>query len=83
MALYKLDTIVAAERRSLVYCKCLDNCRVVLCCAVLCGPFFYCDLQEVHSACDIEGHVGNDKRYYLLDFARSFPPEDPTEVCAG
>lgn len=34
----------------------------------------------MHSACDIEGHVGTDGRNYLLDFARSFPPEDPTEV---
>ncbi|CAM9464603.1 unnamed protein product, partial [Sphacelaria rigidula] len=34
----------------------------------------------MHSACDIEGHVGTDNRRYLLDFARSFPPEDPAEV---
>lgn len=37
-------------------------------------------LQVMHSACDIEGHRGEDGRFYLLDFARSFPPEYPPEV---
>lgn len=40
-------------------------------------------LQEMHSACDIEGHKGKDNRHYLLDFARSFPPESPFKVCMG
>lgn len=26
----------------------------------------------------IEGHVGLDNRFYLLDLARTFPPEAPT-----
>jgi hypothetical protein len=26
---------------------------------------------------DIEGHLGTDGRYYLLDFARLMPPETP------
>lgn len=26
---------------------------------------------------DIEGHLGTDGRYYLLDFARLMPPEAP------
>ena len=26
---------------------------------------------------DIEGHRGKDGRYYLLDFARTLPPEAP------
>eukprot|EP01129_Flabellula_baltica_P012033 TRINITY_DN5373_c0_g1_i1.p1 TRINITY_DN5373_c0_g1~~TRINITY_DN5373_c0_g1_i1.p1 ORF type:complete len:726 (-),score=148.54 TRINITY_DN5373_c0_g1_i1:468-2645(-) len=33
--------------------------------------------KVLHSAGDIEGHLGKDSRYYLLDFARSFPPECP------
>ena len=31
----------------------------------------------MYSAVDIEGHQGNDGRYYLLDFSRTFPPEEP------
>ncbi|KAL6070346.1 Clu domain-containing protein [Balamuthia mandrillaris] len=27
--------------------------------------------------CDIEGHRGTDNRYYVVDFARVFPPEPP------
>jgi hypothetical protein len=26
---------------------------------------------------DIEGHKGSDGKYYVLDFARTFPPEAP------
>ncbi len=26
---------------------------------------------------DIEGHLGTDGKYYLLDFARTMPPEAP------
>lgn len=26
---------------------------------------------------DIEGHKGTDNKYYVLDFARTFPPEAP------
>eukprot|EP00466_Bigelowiella_natans_P018136 jgi/Bigna1/77067/fgenesh1_pg.45_\ len=29
----------------------------------------------LHAAGDIEGHLGKDNRYYLLDLARAFPPE--------
>jgi hypothetical protein len=32
----------------------------------------------VYSAVDIEGHKGTDGRYYLIDFARSFPCEKPS-----
>ncbi|CAM9265877.1 unnamed protein product [Ascophyllum nodosum] len=35
---------------------------------------------RMHSACDVEGHKGKDGRHYLLDFARSFPPESPFKV---
>eukprot|EP00727_Mastigamoeba_balamuthi_P002391 m51a1_g12149 hypothetical protein (856) ;mRNA; f:1295-4715 len=31
----------------------------------------------VHSCIDLEGHNGLDGRFYLLDFARVFPPEGP------
>lgn len=46
------------------------------------GPFFcYPPFdQDMYSACDVEGHKGKDGRYYLLDFARSFPPESPHKV---
>lgn len=30
----------------------------------------------LHSAGDVEGHLGYDGRYYLLDLARAMPPED-------
>ena len=32
---------------------------------------------EVHTAGDVEGHLGTDGRYYLLDLARCCPPESP------
>ena len=32
---------------------------------------------EMYTAGDVEGHKGNDGRYYILDLARSFPPESP------
>lgn len=31
----------------------------------------------LHAACDIEGHRGYDDRYYVVDLARTFPPEAP------
>ena len=31
----------------------------------------------LHSAGDVEGHLGKDKRFYLIDFSRTFPPSDP------
>ena len=40
----------------------------------------YCarvDLPLPRSTGDIEGHLGTDDRYYLLDFARTMPPEAP------
>jgi hypothetical protein len=30
--------------------------------------------QFLHGPCDCEGHLGTDNRFYLLDFARTFPP---------
>ena len=33
---------------------------------------------EMHTAGDVEGHKGDDGRYYILDLARSFPPEQPS-----
>ncbi|CAN0245627.1 unnamed protein product, partial [Ectocarpus fasciculatus] len=35
---------------------------------------------ELYSACDVEGHVGEGGSHYLLDFARTFPPESPKKV---
>jgi hypothetical protein len=29
----------------------------------------------LHSVADIEGHVGTDRRFYVLDFARTAPPQ--------
>jgi len=31
----------------------------------------------LYSPADMEGHVGKDGRFYLLDFSRVFPPETP------
>lgn len=33
--------------------------------------------RKLHSVADLEGHRGFDDRFYLLDFARSFPPTKP------
>jgi len=33
----------------------------------------------LHSPADLEGHRGFDGRYYLLDFARLFPPSAPSK----
>jgi Clustered mitochondria/Translation initiation factor eIF3 subunit 135 len=34
----------------------------------------------LYSAADIEGHEGSDGRFYLIDLARAFPPEAPTQT---
>lgn len=31
----------------------------------------------LHLSCDVEGHLGKDGRYYLVDTARLFPPTTP------
>lgn len=31
--------------------------------------------KKMYSACDVEGHAGEDDRFYLIDLARTFPPE--------
>ena len=33
--------------------------------------------KRIYSAADLEGHVGKDGRGYLVDLARTFPPEAP------
>jgi hypothetical protein len=37
---------------------------------------------EIASCVDLEGHNGSDRRYYLLDFSRTFPPlfKKPSET---
>ena len=40
-------------------------------CSHKCGPQ---GSQLIHSAVDLEGHRGRDKRIYLIDFSRSMPP---------
>jgi hypothetical protein len=32
----------------------------------------------LHAAGDLEGHLGTDGRFYLIDFGRAFPPEGPS-----
>lgn len=34
-------------------------------------------MKLLSAACDVEGHVGSDDRFYLLDFSRTFPPVQP------
>lgn len=29
----------------------------------------------MYTACDVEGHIGKDGRFYILDLTRTFPPE--------
>jgi hypothetical protein len=35
------------------------------------------DKKILHAPVDIECHIGKDGRFYILDFARTFPPEHP------
>ncbi len=37
------------------------------------------DKKLIYGPGDIEGHLGQDGRFYLVDFARYMPPEPPTE----
>jgi len=37
----------------------------------------------IHSAADVEGHLGTDGRYYLVDFSRTFPCEKPRRDITG
>lgn len=32
-------------------------------------------IKQLHSVADIEGHAGLDGRFYVLDFARTAPPQ--------
>jgi len=32
---------------------------------------------KLYSAADVEGHLGVDGRFYLLDFSRTLPPVKP------
>jgi hypothetical protein len=41
--------------------------------------FMFLYVLNIH-CCDFEGHLGKDGRYYLLDLARSLPPESPA-IC--
>eukprot|EP01117_Protostelium_nocturnum_P008758 TRINITY_DN313_c0_g1_i1.p1 TRINITY_DN313_c0_g1~~TRINITY_DN313_c0_g1_i1.p1 ORF type:complete len:1033 (-),score=371.42 TRINITY_DN313_c0_g1_i1:85-3183(-) len=34
--------------------------------------------KRIYGPGDIEGHLGTDGRYYVLDFGRLMPPEDPS-----
>jgi hypothetical protein len=36
--------------------------------------------KRLCSAADVEGHISGDGKMFLLDLARTFPPEDPREV---
>ena len=35
---------------------------------------------KMYSACDVEGHIGSDGRFYIVDLARTFPPEAPSKA---
>ncbi len=37
----------------------------------------------VYSPVDLEGHIGQDGRFYLLDFSRVFPPVTPSKDVVG
>eukprot|EP01105_Mastigella_eilhardi_P012345 TRINITY_DN2830_c0_g1_i2.p1 TRINITY_DN2830_c0_g1~~TRINITY_DN2830_c0_g1_i2.p1 ORF type:complete len:975 (+),score=154.79 TRINITY_DN2830_c0_g1_i2:32-2926(+) len=41
------------------------------------APHFTSADVEVFTCIDMEGHIGHDKRFYLVDFSRTFPPESP------
>lgn len=44
--------------------------------------FFCCYFSFLKKKTDIEGHLGLDDRYYLIDAARLFPPDVYRYVCA-
>lgn len=46
----------------------------------LCGHEVCGSGKKLHAAGDVEGHQGFDNSFYLLDLARSFPPEDPVTM---
>ena len=37
----------------------------------------------IHGPCDLEGHIGTDGRFYILDLARVFPPQTPNPELTG
>eukprot|EP01102_Stenamoeba_stenopodia_P009610 TRINITY_DN2847_c0_g2_i1.p1 TRINITY_DN2847_c0_g2~~TRINITY_DN2847_c0_g2_i1.p1 ORF type:complete len:696 (+),score=133.49 TRINITY_DN2847_c0_g2_i1:124-2088(+) len=43
----------------------------------VCGALDKTSTVVLHHATDLEGHVGKDRRFYLLDFARALPCEYP------
>lgn len=36
--------------------------------------------KMLYAACDIEGHRGSDGKHYVIDLARTFPPESPDQA---
>ncbi|PRP80494.1 hypothetical protein PROFUN_11716 [Planoprotostelium fungivorum] len=36
--------------------------------------------KEIYGPGDIEGHLGTDEKYYVVDFGRVMPPEDPAQT---
>eukprot|EP00939_MAST-03C_sp_MAST-3C-sp1_P003992 g3992.t1 len=44
------------------------------------APHFVGKNTILYSAADLEGHVARDGRCYVVDLARSFPPESPIET---
>ncbi len=39
--------------------------------------------KRIQFAGDVEGHIGADSNFYLLDLQRCFPPEEPRLWCRG
>ena len=39
--------------------------------------------QLMHGPCDIEGHIGKDGNYYVIDLARLWPPRTPRPDLPG
>lgn len=35
------------------------------------------DKKFLYGPCDIEGHIGKDGKYYIIDTARVMPPDAP------
>eukprot|EP01105_Mastigella_eilhardi_P018365 TRINITY_DN4240_c0_g1_i8.p1 TRINITY_DN4240_c0_g1~~TRINITY_DN4240_c0_g1_i8.p1 ORF type:complete len:943 (-),score=202.12 TRINITY_DN4240_c0_g1_i8:2539-5286(-) len=46
----------------------------------LCGRKDYNNYKTLYAPCDIEGHVGTDGEFYVLDLARVFPPTSDHDV---
>ena len=64
------DPCLAQKMQRISAILCLSKHKVA-------SPLDSNNYVELHMPRDIEGHLGTDNRYYVIDTARLFPPEAP------